>query len=81
MATAFNGSTHQEVPGTISVPVIESMSGADVKMQDQVWDADDREEIISEIDVERSVIVDFNKRRAEIQEGCCFGLNDGCQPW
>merc|ERR1711907_715233 len=60
---------------------IESMSGADVTMQEQVWDADDREEIISEIDVERSVIVDFNKKRTEIQEGCCFSLTDCCNPW
>merc|ERR1712166_1556131 len=46
-----------------------------------VWDADDLAEIVSQIELERSLMVDFYKRKADIAEGCKHCCINFFCPW
>merc|ERR1712166_1118563 len=46
-----------------------------------VWDADDLAEIVSQIELERSLMVDFYKRKADIAEGCKHCCINFFFPW
>lgn len=45
------------------------------------WDEDERADIIAEMQLDTSAIIDFNKKETEIREGLCFGLANACNPW
>ena len=51
------------------------------KDQKDAWDEQEQREILAYFQIDVETCMQYQKEKQEIFEGCCFGLNDTCQPW
>eukprot|EP00746_Dinoflagellata_sp_MGD_P022625 gnl/MRDRNA2_/MRDRNA2_152927_c0_seq1.p1 gnl/MRDRNA2_/MRDRNA2_152927_c0~~gnl/MRDRNA2_/MRDRNA2_152927_c0_seq1.p1 ORF type:complete len:278 (+),score=52.63 gnl/MRDRNA2_/MRDRNA2_152927_c0_seq1:72-905(+) len=54
---------------------------AEEPLVDEAWDVHERDEIIAYIPLDPDSRMSFHKRSAEIQEGCCFEINNFYAPF